>query len=168
MIVRGPLLVEGFRIHAVRIALHHERPVGEHRQDVGRDADVVAEQVSLGQLQLGPEHFAEVAHVEAIAGRQPQGAAAATVFDSVDLVQELLDRGLAVESRVGSREDPRFRSPWTGMCASPRTWMLGFTVDLDVGVIVGRVLGEDTRDLRMTVSGSRRTAAPPRRRGDPM
>ncbi len=92
--VGRPVLIERLRIDAVRIAFHHQGAIRQRRQDEGRHANVMAEQVAFRELQLRPEHLAEAADLQAVAGRQLQRAVAALALDGVDLVEQLPDGGL--------------------------------------------------------------------------
>jgi hypothetical protein len=90
-LVGRTMLVERFRGDPVRIPLHHQRAVGQHRQDQLSDADVVAEQIALGQFQFRPECLAEIADLQRVAAGQFEHAVAAPLLQRVDLAEQLPD-----------------------------------------------------------------------------
>ena len=70
LLLARALLVERRPVDAVREALHHQRPIGDGRQQERRDRRVVAQQVALRQLQRRPEHLREVGDAEPFAAGQ--------------------------------------------------------------------------------------------------
>ena len=64
------LLIERLARDAVRKPLHDQRSIHHDRQEIRRHFHVVAEQLSLRDLQIGPEHLREVRH----ARRSPLGS----------------------------------------------------------------------------------------------
>ena len=85
---RRAVLVERLRVDTVRIPLHDQRPIGQHREHAGGAADVVPEQVAFGQLQLRPEGLREITDLEAAASGQQQYAVTAPVLDRVELIEQ--------------------------------------------------------------------------------
>ena len=81
------VLIERLAVDAVRKALHDERAVVHDREDVRRDAHVVAHQIALGNLQLRPEHLAQVADLERLPVGQPQRPRVRPALDLVELIE---------------------------------------------------------------------------------
>ena len=112
--VRRAVLVERLAGDAVRIALHDQRPIGQHRQDHRRHPHVMTEQVAFRQLQLGPEALAQIGDVEAMAARQVERPAAAAILDGIELIEQLPDGCLrqrrlrrAIRGFAAGRRRPR-------------------------------------------------------------
>jgi len=110
--VRSAVLVERLCVDAVGVALHHQRTIGDDREEVRRDADVVAEQVALGQLQRGPEDLAEVRHLEPVAAGELEDAVARAVRDRIDLREQPAERRFRQPRRDGAIG--RVRRRWGG------------------------------------------------------
>ena len=106
-------------VDAVRKALHHERAIGDDRQDERRHRRVVAQQIALGQLELRPEQLGEVGDPDPRAigqGDRPVPARvlelAQFVDDGLHLVeglQHMVDRRLSASAFAQcSRGPPAF------------------------------------------------------------
>ena len=68
-VVGRAVLVEGVPVDAVGQALHDQRPIAHHRQQERRDLEVVAEQIALGEPQLGPQRLVQIPELERAAVR---------------------------------------------------------------------------------------------------
>ncbi len=92
--VGGTVLIERLCRDPVGEPFHHQRTVRNHRENCGRHADVVAEEIALGQLQPGPEHFVKVGDGEGVAVGQCQRAVPACILECLKLRHEIagLDR----------------------------------------------------------------------------
>ncbi len=106
-LVGRAMLVERLRRDAVRVALHHQRPVGEDRQDERRHAHVVAEQVALAQRPAWSAHGGQNSLPRLVtSSRSPPGrssvAVAAAVLDVVELGEQPGDCGLGQRRGLGS------------------------------------------------------------------
>ena len=93
--VRRLLLVERLAVDAVREALHHQRPLGDDRQQPRRHARVEAEQVALGVAVGRPEHLAQVGDLERLAAGQRDDAVLLRVLHLL----ELRDQGVELRRR---------------------------------------------------------------------
>ena len=58
------LHVEEVAFRTVRVALHHHRAIDDVRQQHGRNVDVILNEISLGNAQLGPEELVEVSELD--------------------------------------------------------------------------------------------------------
>src|SRR5205085_9287566 len=71
-IVGCALLVKRLAADAVREPLHHERPIGDRRQQEWRHASVVRHEVALGVATLRKESLVEIGDVEPLIAAEVQ------------------------------------------------------------------------------------------------
>ena len=64
---RDALLVEEVALDAVRVALHVERPSSQMRQRAFGDAEVIGDEVALGEAALGKERLVRVRDPDVVA-----------------------------------------------------------------------------------------------------
>src|SRR4029077_11077419 len=68
--------------------LHHERAVGDRRQESRRDLDVVAKEVTLRELLLWPEDLVKVGDPHCVAVRQLEETVLAAGFNLAELIEQ--------------------------------------------------------------------------------
>ena len=61
---RTVLFVKEFAFHAIRIALHGERPVSQVRQEHRRDSNVVIDYLPFGESDLRVKNLFQVRHLD--------------------------------------------------------------------------------------------------------
>ena len=119
------VLIERLAVDAVGIALHDERAVVHDGKDVRRDAHVVAHQIALGDFQLRPEHFAQIADLQRLPIGKPQRP---RIRPALDLV-ELIENGLQIGRTRVSHAAPQSRRDCFRLLRTPRRTLAHSRVD---------------------------------------
>ena len=106
-IFRRALLVERHSADAIRKPFHHQRPVGDRRQQVRGHAGVVRHQIALGVAAFREEALAEIGDLEILLGRQMQDPGAARCLELADVADQIVNS----RPRDLRRARPRPRPP---------------------------------------------------------
>jgi hypothetical protein len=85
-----PLLVERLAVHAVGKPLHDQRPILDAGEDEWGHFDVVAEEITFGELEGRPEGLREVRDLQPVAVGQRQLAVLARVLEGAQLIDDAL------------------------------------------------------------------------------
>src|SRR4029077_10705036 len=89
--------------------LHHERAVGDRRQESRRDLDVVAKEVTLRELLLWPEDLVKVGDPQCVTVWQLEQTVLTAGFNLAELIEQA---SAGVARYIGGPQGPRDLLLW--------------------------------------------------------